>query len=57
MHIANSFLFVCWSWPCGEFEGNPILGFDPSYIFCAFNYGKGTCSGDSGGPVLDMNPK
>ena len=42
---------------CGEFKGDPILGFDPSYMFCAYNYGKGVCAGDSGGPVLDMNPR
>ena len=33
------------------------MGFDPSYMFCAYNYGKGVCAGDSGGPILDMNPR
>ena len=33
-----------------------IQGYDPTYIFCTINVGKGTCSGDSGGPIVDRNP-
>ena len=33
-----------------------IQGYDPTYIFCTINDGKGTCSGDSGGPIVDRNP-
>ena len=33
-----------------------IQGYDPTYIFCASNDRKGTCFGDSGGPIVDWKP-